>query len=235
MFEIAIQPGAVRAALAKKTARNFQAELDDIERQIAETNAPAEAVEAEIGRIRAALERGRSLSASDPAEFVKQGGDNLLAELSDVLERKLLHLETIRREISNLQEPLQITKSNLLAFLAKRREKSQIRKEREELRRVRKESPINLFRWVSRVKTKPTIWKVVAMAQRREDQVLNEICDLYHLKIVSKKDLSDHYARKYANFRLKLYRRGFYLIPDDKPKGRETKENEHEISTKESE
>ncbi len=73
------------------------------------------------------------------------------------------------------------------------------------------------------------------MAQRREDQVLNEICNLYHLKIVSKKDLSDHYARKYANFRLKLYRRGFYLIPDDRPKGRETKENNNEISTKESE
>jgi hypothetical protein len=211
----------LRDALAKKTARNFQAELDDVERQIAETNAPAEAVEAEIGRIKAALGRGKSLSASDHAEFVKQGGDNLIAELSDVLERKLSHLETIRREISNLQQPLQITKSNLLAFLAKKREKSQLRKEREELLRVKKESPINLFRWVSRVRTKPSIWKVVAMAQRREDQVLNEICNLYHLKIVSKKDLSDYYARKYKNYRLKLYRRGYYLIPDDQPKGRE--------------
>jgi hypothetical protein len=83
------------------------------------------------------------------------------------------------------------------------------------------------------VKTKPTIWKVVAMAQKREDQILNEICELYQLKIVSKKDLSQHYARKYAGYRIRLYRRGYYLIPDDQPKGRNQENQNHEITTHE--
>ena len=131
------------------------------------------------------------------------------------------------------REPLQITKSNLLALLAEKQEKSLIRKEREEHGRVNAKSPINLARWVSRVKTKPTIWKVVAMAQKREDQILNEICELYNLKIVSKKDLSQHYARKYAGYRIRLYRRGYYLIPDDQPKGRNQENQNYEITTDE--
>jgi hypothetical protein len=211
----------MRPYFAPDKAKQCREDLDAVERAICEVAAPVAAAEAEISKIRQAIERGNALKKSDFAKFLEQGGENLIFELERILPEKLLNLEKLRAEIANLQQPLQITKSNLLAFLAKKREKSQIRKEREELLRVKKESPINLFRWVSRVKMKPSIWKVVAMAQRREDQILSEICDLYHLKIVSKKDLSDHYARKYADFRLKLYRRGYYLIPDDQPKGRE--------------
>jgi hypothetical protein len=71
------------------------------------------------------------------------------------------------------------------------------------------------------------------MAQKREDQILNEICELYHLKIVSKKELSDHYARKYKDYRIRLYRRGYYLIPDGEPKGRNQEHQNHEITTNE--
>ena len=71
------------------------------------------------------------------------------------------------------------------------------------------------------------------MAQKREDQILNEICDLYHLKIVPRKELSDHYARKYSQYRTRLYRRGYYLIPDDQPKGRNQENQNHEITTHE--
>ncbi len=209
-----------RPYFAPDKAKQCREDLDAVERAIDEVAAPVAAAEAEILKIKQAIERGNALKNSDFAQFSEQGGENLILQLSKTLEAKLLHIEGLRAEIENLQQPLQITKSNLLAFLAKKREKSQLRKEREELRRVKKESPINLFRWVSRVRTKPSIWKVVAMAQRREDQILKEICDLYHLKIVSKKDLSDHYARKYKDRRLKLYRRGYYLIPNDQPKGR---------------
>jgi hypothetical protein len=151
------------------------------------------------------------------------------------LENKLSYFETLHAETQNLQEPLQITKSNLLAFLAQAQEKSHIRKEREEHLRENGESPINLSRWVARVKVKPTIWKVLAMAQKREDQILNEICELYRLRIVSKKDLSDHYARKYKAYRIRLYRRGYYLIPDGEPKGRkQINQENHEITYNES-
>ena len=217
------------------TVRQCRADLDAIERQITETEAPVRELEKEIKKIEGAIERGQALSVSDPAEFVSQGGDSLLNELQSILSSKLAYLDDLCADTQNLQEPLQITKSNLLAFLATKQEKSQIRKEREEHLRENGESPINLSRWVARVKAKPTIWKVLAMAQKREDQILNEICDLYRLKIVSKKDLSQHYARKYGNYRLRLYRRGYYLIPDDQPKGRINEKNNrnNEIATDE--
>lgn len=216
------------------TIRQCRADLDAIERQIEEIEAPVRELKDEIRKIEGAIERGNTLSVSDPAEFASQGGNNLLNELRSILSSKIAYLDNLRADIKNLQEPLQITKSNLLAFLAQAQEKSHIRKEREEHLRENGESPINLFRWVARVKTKPTIWKVLAMAQKREDQILNEICNLYRLKIVSKKDLSDHYARKYKAYRIRLYRRGYYLIPDSEFKGRKQiiKEN-NEIATHE--
>jgi len=216
------------------TIRQYRAELDAVERQTTETEAPVRELEDEIQKIEGAIERGKALSISDPAEFALQDGDSLLNELQSILSSKLAYLDEVRADIQNLQEPLQITKSNLLAFLAQAQEKSHIRKEREEHLRENGESPINLSRWVARVKAKPTIWKVLAMAQKREDQILNEICDLYRLKIVSKKDLSDHYARKYKAYRIRLYRRGYYLIPDSEFKGRKQiiKEN-NEIATHE--
>ncbi|HVM77185.1 MAG TPA: hypothetical protein VMU07_03480 [Candidatus Paceibacterota bacterium] len=217
------------------TVRQCRADLDAIERQIEEISAPAKVAEAEIGKIRSAIERGMSLRDSNYAEFIEQGGDKLIAELQTVLSAKISYLDNLRAEIQNLQEPLQITKSNLLAFLAQKQEKSRLRKEREELLREEKKSPINLARWVSRIKHKPTIWRVIAMAQKREDQVLNEICDLYGLKLVPKKNLSEHYARKYKGYRLHLYRRGYYLIPDGQPKGRTSsiKENHDQITADE--
>jgi hypothetical protein len=233
MLKNAIQSSVLQDVPVAKTAKQFQIELADIERQLDELSAPVRILEAEIAQIRATIERGRALSISDHADFLKQGGDLLIVELSTILEGKLSYLENLSIETQNLQEPLQITKSNLLALLAQKQEKSLIRKEREEHGRVNAKSPINLARWVSRVKTKPTIWKVVAMAQKREDQILNEICELYQLKIVSKKDLSQHYARKYAGYRIRLYRRGYYLIPDDQPKGRNQENQNHEITTHE--
>jgi uncharacterized protein YsxB (DUF464 family) len=240
MLKNAIQSSVLQGVPVAKTAKEFQIELKEVERHLDELSAPVRLLEAEIAQIRATIARGKALSVSDHADFLKQGGDLLIAELSAILESKLSYLETLAAETQNLQEPLQITKSNLLALLAEKQEKSLIRKEREEHGREERKSPINLSRWVSRVKTKPTIWKVIAMAQKREDQILNEICELYGLKIVSKKDLSQHYARKYANYRIRLYRRGHYLIPDDQPKGRNqiNQENHetttHELSGKES-
>ena len=216
------------------TIRQYRAELDAVERQTTETEAPVRELEDEIQKIEGAIERGKALSISDPAEFALQDGDSLLNELQSILSSKLAYLDEVRADIQNLQEPLQITKSNLLAFLAQAQEKSHIRKEREEHLRENGESPINLSRWVARVKAKPTIWKVLAMAQKREDQILNEICNLYRLKIVSKKDLSDHYARKYKAYRIHLYRRGFYLIPDGQIKGRNQENQNHEITAHES-
>jgi uncharacterized protein YsxB (DUF464 family) len=233
MLKNAIQSSVLQDVPVAKATKQFQIELKDVERQLDEIEAPLRLLEAEIGQIRATIERGNALSVSDHADFLKQGGDLLVAELSTILESKLSYLETLKAETQNLQEPLQITKSNLLALLAKKQEKSLIRKEREEHGRVNAKSPINLARWVSRVRTKPTIWKVVAMAQKREDQILDEICEIYGLKIVSKKDLSDHYARKYTGYRIRLYRRGYYLIPDDQPKGRNQENKNHEITTHE--
>jgi hypothetical protein len=239
MLKNAIQSSVLQGVPVAKTAKQFQIELKEVEKQLDELSAPVQLLEAEIGQIRAAMARGEALSVSDPDEFASQGGDRLIAELSAILKSKFSYLETLTAEIQNLQEPLQITKSNLLAFLATKQEKSHIRKEREAHLRENGESPINLSRWVARAKVKPTIWKVLAMAQRREDQILNEICELYRLKLVSKKDLSDHYARKYKAYRIRLYRRGYYLIPDGEPKGRnqENQNNEiaiHELSGKES-
>jgi hypothetical protein len=217
------------------TIEQCRADLDAVEKQLGEMEAPVRELEAEIEQIKATLERGAKLKVSDPADFIKQGGDVLVTDLEVILSMKIPQLETLRIETQNLQQPLQITKSNLLALLAQKREKSLIRKEREEHLRVNAESPINLTRWVNRSRVKPTIWKVIAMAQKREDQILNEICNLYQLKIVSKNDLSDHYARKYNSYRFRLYRRGYYLIPDDQPKGRKINQtqNNDEITANE--
>ncbi len=234
MLKNAIQSSVLQDVPRGKTLKDYQIESEAVERQIDELWYPVRFLEAEIAKIRAAMARGRSLSVSDRAEFLEQGSDRLIAELSAILENKLSYLETLTAETKNLQEPLQITKSNLLAFLATKQEKSHIRKEREEHLRENGESPINLSRWVARAKVKPTIWKVLAMAQKREDQILNEICELYQLKIVSKKNLSDHYARKYKAYRFSLYRRGSYLIPDGEPKGRnQINQENHEITTHE--
>jgi hypothetical protein len=231
MLENAIQPSVLQAVLREKTLKDCQIELEAVERQIDELWAPVRHLEAEIAQIRSAMARGKVLSVSDHAEFLEQGGDRLIAELSAILENKLSYLEKLAADTQNLQQPLQITKSNLLALLAEKREKSLIRKEKEELGRVNAKSPINLARWVNRSKAKPSVWKVIAMAQKREDQILNEICGLYHLKIVSKKELSDHYARKYKDYRIRLYRRGYYLIPGDQPKGRNQENQNHDQIT----
>jgi hypothetical protein len=233
MLENAIQPSVLQAVIREKTLKDCQIELEALERQIDELWAPVRHLEAEIAQIQSAMARGQALSFSDHADFLKEGGDRLIAELSAILKNKLAYLESLAADTHNLQEPLQITKSNLLALLATKREKSLIRKEREELGRVNAKSPINLARWVNRSKAKPSIWKVIAMAQKREDQVLHEICELYHLKIVTKKELSDHYARKYKDYRIRLYRRGYYLIPDDQPKGRNQEHQNHEITADE--
>ncbi len=214
--------------------KSVEDELMAIEKRIDELSAPIMVLEAEIAQIRSAIERGKALAVSDHAEFLEQGGNRLIAEISAILKDKLISLETLRAETRNLQQPLQITKSNLLALLVRRREKSLMRKERECHRREYGESPINLARWVNRVRTKPTLWKVIAMAQKREDQILAEICQLYRLEIVSKKELSAHYARKYRKYRLRRYRRGYYLIPADEPKGRNKNiEKYHESATDE--
>jgi hypothetical protein len=185
MLKNAIQPSVLQAVSREKALKDYQIELEAIEKELNELSAPVRLLEAEIAQIRSAIERGKLRSVSDPADFMKQGGDSLVVELEAILLVKIPELENIRADTQNLQEPLQITKSNLLALLAKKQEKSLIRKEREEHLRVNAESPINLIRWVSRVKVKPTIWKVIAMAQKREDQILSEICDLYQIKIVS--------------------------------------------------
>ena len=49
-------------------------------------------------RIRATIERGKALSVSDHADFLKQGGDLLIAELSTILEGKLSYLDNLRAE-----------------------------------------------------------------------------------------------------------------------------------------
>ena len=124
MLENAIQPSVLQAVLREKTLKDCQIELEAVERQIDELWAPVRHLEAEIAQIRSAMARGKALSVSDHAEFLEQGGDRLIAELSAILENKLTYLENLTATTQNLQEPLQITKSNLLALLATKREKS---------------------------------------------------------------------------------------------------------------
>ena len=185
----------------------------------------------EIAKIRGAIERGMAMRNVDYAGFIEAGGDKLISELQAVLSAKISYSEKLAAEIKNLQQPLQITKSNLLAFLAQKQEKSQRRKERESLLREEKKSPINLLRWAQRSKAKPNIWKLIAMAEKRENQILDEFCNLYNLKLVPKMELSQHYARKYRDYRLHLYKRGFYLVPNENPKGRKIKNIENHDQT----
>src|ERR1700679_1647718 len=95
---------------AADSVKQCRIELASIERQIEESEAPARELEAEIENIRKAMDRGKALAVSDPIDFVKQGGDLLIAELSAILENRLSYLADLRTDIANLQEPLQITK-----------------------------------------------------------------------------------------------------------------------------
>jgi prefoldin subunit 5 len=124
MLKDAIQSSVLQDVLVAKTTKQFQIELKDVDRQIDEIEAPLCLLEAEIGQIRATIERGKALSVSDHADFLKQGGDLLIAELQEILASKLSYLDDLRAETQNLQEPLQITKSNLLALLAQKQEKT---------------------------------------------------------------------------------------------------------------
>src|SRR5579872_7392831 len=78
------------------TVRQCRADLDAIERQIEEISAPAKVAEAEIGKIRGAIERGMRLRDDNYAEFIEQGGDKLIAELQTVLSAKISYLENLR-------------------------------------------------------------------------------------------------------------------------------------------
>ena len=210
---------------APNSVNQCRVDLNAIEGRIEEIGAPARALDMEIVKIRSAIERGMAMRNANYPGFIEAGGDKLISELQNVLSAKIPYAEKLATEIKNLQQPLQITKSNLLAFLAQKQEKSQRRKERELLLREGKKSPINLLRWAQRSKAKPNIWKIIAMAEKRENQILDEFCDLYNLKLIPKKELSQHYARKYKDYRLHLYKRGFYLIPNEHPKGRKIKKH----------
>src|SRR5579872_1542651 len=100
------------------TMEQCRIDLDAIERQLVEMEAPVRELEDEIQKIQGAIARGQALSVSDPSEFASQGGDSLLNELRSILSSKFAYLDDLRAKTQNLQEPLQITKSNLLALLA---------------------------------------------------------------------------------------------------------------------
>jgi len=105
MLKNAIQSSVLQDVPVAKTAKELQIELKEVERQLDEIEAPLRFLEAEIGQIRATIARGKALSVSDHADFLKQGGDLLIAELSTILENKLSYLETLTAETQNLQDP----------------------------------------------------------------------------------------------------------------------------------
>ena len=104
MVKNAIQPSVLRIT---PSVQSLEFELGAVEKELDEILAPARLLDAELGRIRSAIERGKALSLSDPAEFEKQGGSGLLNQLESALSAKLAYQGKLRVEIQNLQEPLQ--------------------------------------------------------------------------------------------------------------------------------
>ena len=62
-------------------AKQCREDLDAVERAISEVAVPVAVAEAEILKIRQAIERGNALKTADFAQFLEQGGEKLIVEL----------------------------------------------------------------------------------------------------------------------------------------------------------
>ncbi|MFA6282414.1 MAG: hypothetical protein WCY05_07960 [Candidatus Omnitrophota bacterium] len=204
----------------KPTIKQTLEEIDNLTNQIEEIEKPIHALESKIVSIKNTIERGKRLKESDYFGYIKQNGDETIRQLEQTLNTDSEVLKSLKEKTENQAKPLLIAISNKEALLAEMRKKSASKKDRERENREQSKTPIDLMRWAKRLrwqrsqKIDPLVWKVIGLANKREKQILDQIMRIYGLKLVPRKELTKHYANKYSCYRLSLWKRGYYLIPD---------------------
>jgi hypothetical protein len=156
--------------------------------------------------------------------------NNLTKHLQDRLETLLSHkgsLASYRKEEEARQEEEELLKAKDLAEAQEERKEKLLvklqRQEKAEIQRLKIEKfkatlkhqathAISLKDWIN-ARNKPNIYKLYRIAEKKIDQVVNQICEIHNLTLVKTKQLPPYRQRKYKKYRLTKYHRGYYLIP----------------------
>lgn len=188
------------------TIEELETKLEEIEKQIETAKQPLLDLQSEMARYRGHISELDILHRDDSIRYMSKGGAEFRQKFINLIHDGEAKLASMREQVQNQLKPLQSLYESTYSLL-QRKEKEQ--EEREEKQRMAR--PINLDRWITRWH-KPNIYQLVGMAHKRENQILSEICSIYSLKLIQRKDLSNHYAKKYKQFRLTKCKRGLYLI-----------------------
>lgn len=207
-----------------KNIEQLNKELQNTDEKIKETTIPLRNAEMLLREIEGALSRGQRMRVNDYSEFIRLGGDNKLKELSKNTKDQIDKIDKLKLEYNKVLTPLLYKKSRIEKLIEEIKNKNSINKEKIKEKRLRGEIPIDLERWINRLRWSRSLelpneawilaYKIIGMAKKREAQIINEICAVHELKLVERKNLTDHYSRKYKKYRLKRYKRGIYLLPN---------------------
>lgn len=203
--------------MKKPTIKEIVKEIGNLSSQIEEIEKPVHNLESKINSIENTIERGKRLKESDYLGYIKQNGEEAIRQLEQSLDIKSQELKSLKEKTEKQANPLLIAISNKEALLVQLREKSNLKRQQERENREKSKTPIDLMRWAKRLRWQrgridPLVWKSIGLASKRERQILEQIMAMYKLKLVSRRELSKHYANKYRQYRLSLYKRGYYLL-----------------------
>jgi chromosome segregation ATPase len=204
----------------KQTIKETTIEIKTLKNQIEEAEKPLVELKNKISTLEIAIERGHQLKESDYFAYERQGGNEAIKNLCDLLNTRSEELETVKAKVENQAKPLLIALSNKEALLTEMLKKSASKIERERKNREESKTPIDLVRWAKRLRWQrhqaldPLVWKAIGLAYKREKQIIDQIIAMHNLKLVGANVLSKHYANKYKKYRLSLYKRGYYLLKE---------------------
>lgn len=202
----------------KPTIKQATIEIKTLKNKIEKIEKPLVELKNKISTLEIAIERGSRLKESDYSGFERQGGNEAIKNLRDLLNTRTKEFETMKLEIENQAKPLLIALSNKEALLSILQKKCASKIARERQNREQSKTPIDLIRWAKRLRWQrhqaldPLVWKAIGLAYKRENQILDQIMAIYGLKLVQRGKLSKYFANKYRLYRLSLYKRGYYLI-----------------------
>jgi len=207
--------------MSNPTIKQTIEEIENLTTQIKEIKKPVQDIELKINTIKSTIDRGKRLKESDYFGYTKQNGDEAIRQLEKTLDVKFTELKSLNEATKNREKPLLIAISNKEALLVRLRDKSNLKQQREKENREKSKTPIDLMRWAKRLRWQrgqgidPLVWKAIGLASKREKQILDQVMVMHGLKLIGRSELSKHYADKYKEYRLSLYKRGYYLLSAD--------------------
>lgn len=179
----------------------------ETEQKIKEINIPISRLKEKINNDKNLL---RNADISKVESYKKPEAERLINEVKQRIKFNSDELDKVEKELKPIQEPLIKVYHSLL----QERERKEYEKEKKYQNRLQKKLPINLKRWLSRCGDNyPPPYQIVWLANKREQQVLRQVCQVSKFRITHASKMTQYKQRKYRKNRLSCYGRGFYLIP----------------------